>query len=188
MKKPCRALVIAGSAGSLDVILKALPRIRTDLSFPLIVVLHRKNSYDSVLAELFQYKTKIPVKEVEDKQSIENGVIYIAPADYHLLLEDSGVFSLDASEKVNYSRPSIDVTFESAAEVYREALVCILLSGANADGVQGLKKVKCFGGTVAVQEPSSAEVPFMPEQAILHSGVDHILHTNDVAEFINGLV
>ncbi len=183
----CKALIIGGSAGSLEIILNTLPKIRSSLSFPIIFVLHRKNSADSVLLELLAHKTSMPVKEIEDKLAIEKGTIYLAPPDYHVLIEKENFFSLDVSEKINYSRPSIDVTFDSASKVYNNNLACILLSGASADGVQGLKEVKNKGGLVVVQEPSTAEFPFMPQQAIEENLADHILHPNELISFINSL-
>jgi len=183
----CKALIIGGSAGSLDVILKLLPNLKRDLKFPIIIVLHRKNSASSLLSELLTNKTNIPVKEVEDKYSIEAGTIYIAPADYHLLIEKENYFSLDDSEKINYSRPSIDVTFESAAEIYKENLVCILLSGANHDGLEGLKIVKENKGLIVIQNSRTAEVPFMPEQAINEGLANLILNPDEMVSFINFL-
>ncbi len=183
----CKALIIGGSAGSLDVILHLLPNLKSGLKFPVIIVLHRKNSADSMLLELLTYKTNIPVKEIEDKYAIENGTIYLAPADYHLLIEKENYFSLDDSEKINYSRPSIDVTFESSSEIYKENLVCILLSGANNDGLEGLKIVKENKGLIVVQNPLTAEVPFMPEQAINEGLADLILNGNEMASFINSI-
>ena len=181
-------LVIAGSAGSLDVILTVFQKLKPDFKPVIIIVMHRKNTGDSMLAELFAYKTKIPIREIEDKDPLAAGTIYLAPADYHLLIEKNNTFSLDDSEKINYSRPSIDVTFESAAEIFGSSLVCILLSGANADGVKGLIAVKENGGMAVVQEPSTAEVPYMPEQAILGLKVDLILRADELADFINNLI
>ena len=115
---------------------------------------------------MFSSRTKLKVKEVEDKDYILPGHVYIAPPDYHLLLEDENTFSLDASEKIYFSRPSIDVTFESVAEVFGAAVIGILLSGANADGAIGLSKIQQAGGFTIVQDPESAEVDYMPRQAI----------------------
>src|ERR1700733_14544058 len=138
----CKLIIIGGSAGSLGGILKGVPSLNESRSVPVIIVMHRKNEQKSLLTLLLSDKTNLKVKEAEEKESILPGCIYIAPADYHLLIEHDLTFSLDDSEKVNYCRPSIDVTFESAAYTYKNGLVCILLSGANADGVKGLKKVK----------------------------------------------
>src|SRR5688572_30214912 len=126
-----RVVVIGGSAGSLDVLLRLLKRLSGTPKYALVVVLHRKSGEDMTLEELVGLKTAMPVTEVEDKTPLKPGAIYIAPADYHLLFEKDGTLSLDISEKVNYSRPSIDVTLESAAEAYGKELLAILLSGAN---------------------------------------------------------
>lgn len=179
--------MIGGSSGSLDVILKFLPKLKAPLSFPIILVLHRKSMPDSVLADLFSYKTEIRVKEIEDKEPVTDDAIFIAPPDYHLLIEKGNLFSLDVSEKINYSRPSIDVTFESAAERYGSSLVCILLSGSSVDGVEGLRKVKSIGGMAVVQDPSTAESPYMPTQAISEGQADKIIKADDLADFINSL-
>ncbi|MCK8491005.1 chemotaxis protein CheB [Spirosoma sp. RP8] len=183
----CKAVVIGGSAGGLDVLLKVLPSLSTSFSFTVIIVLHRKNSVDSTLESLLASRTKIPVKEVEDKDQISPGTIYIAPADYHLLIEPDLTFSLDDSEKVNYSRPSLDVTFESAADVFGPDLVGILLSGANADGTQGLVAVKKAGGTTVVQKPETAQTPFMPQQAIANAPIDSILDISELIALVNSL-
>ena len=127
------------------------------------------------------------MREAEEKAVQMPGKIYIAPGDYHLLFEQNKTFSLDASEKVNYSRPSIDVTFRSAADVYGAGLICVLLSGANADGSDGLAYVKSKGGMTDAQDPATAEVPYMPEQAILHGVVDHIIDADQLAAFLNQL-
>lgn len=137
-----------------------------------------------MLEELFSFKTEIPVREVEDKTLLEPGYIYIAPSDYHLLFEKNGLISLDVSEKINFSRPSIDVSFESAADVFGPSLVGILLSGANADGTQGLIAIKNAGGKTIVQKPESSKMPFMPQNAILNAFPDHVLDENEIFEII----
>ena len=181
----CDAFIIGGSAGSLDVLLRVLPLLSPALSFPIIIVIHRKHGTDSLLPELLSGRTKLRVKEIDEKEEIMAGTIYIAPSDYHTLIEQDRSFSLDYSEKVNYSRPAIDVTFQTAAEVYQERLVCLLLSGSNADGVNGLKSVKSWGGTAVIQDPATAQVAYMPEQASIHVKIDYTLHIEDMAEFIN---
>lgn len=113
--------------------------------------------------------------------------VYIAPSDYHLLFEKDGSFSLDYSEKVNYSRPSIDVVFQSAAEVFTNELVCLLLSGSNADGVNGLEQVKTYGGKAWVQNPDCATVPYMPQQAINIVNTDKVLTIEEMIYSINAL-
>ncbi len=186
MRAKCKILVIGGSAGSLEVILQVLPLL-TKIHMPVVLVMHRKNSNDNILRDLLKTKTRSVVYEVEDKQPILQNCVYLAPPDYHLLFEKNNTFSLDTSEKINFSRPSIDVAFESAALTYKGSLVCILLSGANADGTEGLKTVKQMGGYAVVQNPATASVAFMPEQAILNVNVDLILNIEEMVEFINNL-
>lgn len=180
-------LLIAGSAGSLDVILKTLPLIHPGLNFPIIIVLHRKASYDSSLADLLATRTKLPVVEAEEKDKLKPGTIYLAPADYHLLVENDHSLSLDYSEKIQYSRPCIDITLETAAEVYKDRTAAILLSGANSDGAKGLKMIKQAGGITAVQNPAAAEVSFMPNQALQASKIDFVLENDEIGYFINKL-
>jgi two-component system chemotaxis response regulator CheB len=187
LKSPCELLLIAGSAGSLEVLIHLMPLLKPQFPFAILIVLHRGNSGDSALAELFMVKTEIPVREVEDKDEILPGVIYIAPVDYHLLCEKERIFSLDVSEKVNYSRPSIDVTFESAALAFGPALVAILLSGANADGTFGLKEIHAHGGITIAQNPETATVPYMPRHAISEAGVDYIYTPEQIGVYINRL-
>ena len=185
--KKIGALVIGGSAGSLDVLLKILPEINPNLDFPIIIVVHRKQGTDSLLSDLLSHRTELKVKEADEKEKINKGYVYIAPSDYHLLIEKDYTFSLDYSEKINYSRPSIDVTFQTAADAYGEQLVCLLLSGSNADGVNGLISVKKNGGITLAQDPDSAQVTYMPEQAILRANVTDILKIEQMANYINSL-
>lgn len=180
----CKVLIIGGSAGSLEVLMKLLPNLTSIPSFAMVFVLHRKNAKDATLEELIAIKTSIPVKEVEDKTSFLPGYIYIAPPDYHLLFEKNNVLSLDTSEKINYSRPSIDVSFESAAEVYGSSLIAVLLSGANADGTEGLLAVKNAGGITIVQNPETAQMPLMPQNAITHVNPDYIFDVDQILNFI----
>lgn len=180
----CKLLIIGGSAGSLEVLMKILPGLNTISSFAIVLVLHRKSTEDTTLEELIAIKTNIPVREVEDKTPLLPGYLYVAPSDYHLLFEKNDVLSLDISEKVNYSRPSIDVSFESAAEIYGESLVGLLLSGANADGTEGLLAIKKAGGTTVVQNPESAQMPTMPQNAITYTAPDYILDVEHILKFI----
>ena len=182
-----KLLVIGGSAGSLNVILNLLPQLEETIPFAIIIVLHRKNAFNSKLSELLGSKTHVIVKEAEEKEKIIPGVIYLAPADYHLLIEKNHTLSLDFSEKINHSRPSIDVVLESAADVYGNKLVALLLSGANNDGVNGLQAVKEAGGKVWVQQPQSAEISFMPESAIANVKVDLVLHPLEMIQHIKNL-
>lgn len=187
MVKRTNIVVIGGSAGSLKVLLVALPLLDQGLPFPIIIIMHRKASSDSVLNKLLAHNTKLDVIEIEDKMTILPGCIYIVPPNYHMLFENKSLVSLDFSEKLNFSRPSIDITFRSAAEVFQECAVALLLSGANSDGVNGLKEIKSYQGTVAVQDPSTADVDYMPLQATLHVAVDIILKPIEIATYINRL-
>lgn len=163
---PPKIVVIGGSAGSLEVVLAMLEKLPPAPNAVFILVLHRKNDKDSPLENLLSYKTKLPVKEVEDKEPIARNHIYIAPPDYHLLIEDEVSFSLDSSEKINFSRPSIDVTFESVADVFQDRVIGVLLSGANSDGAKGLLHIREMGGYTIVQNPEQADIGYMPQQAV----------------------
>jgi two-component system chemotaxis response regulator CheB len=180
-------LIIGGSAGSLEVLMELLPRLAIIPSFAIVLVLHRKNAEDSTLEELLSHKSLIPVREVEDKTPLQPGFIYVAPSDYHLLFETDDMLSLDTSEKINYSRPSIDVSFESAAEVYGPSLAAILLSGANADGTEGLLAVKNAGGAIIVQTPETAQMPFMPNNAVINTNPHLVLDVDGILDFILNL-
>jgi len=182
-----KLLLIGGSAGSLNVILKLLPLLRTDLLPSIVVVIHRKNTFDTLLQDLFSSRTTLPVKEIEDKETMQRGSIYLVPPDYHVLFENDGILSLDYSEKVNYSRPSIDVAFESAAQVYGSNLITVLLSGASSDGVKGLIEAKRNNGITIVQDPATAETPYMPMQALHVMQPDFILKPEELGAYINSL-
>lgn len=184
---PKNVILIGGSAGSLDVLLQVLPELGTLNAIAMVIVLHRRNSDDRVLEELLRMKSGLTVVEIEDKTPLLPGHVYVAPADYHLLFETNSTFSLDVSEKIHYSRPSIDVAFESAAEVCGEKLVAILLSGANSDGTDGLLSVKRNGGVVIVQSPKTADVPFMPEFALRHVDADYTYTPAEMTAFIKVL-
>ncbi len=182
--KNCKVVIIGGSAGSLQALLQILPFIEQPISFAIVIVVHRKNSDEQTLEDLIALKSQVIVKEVEDKVKLEAGFIYVAPSNYHLLFEKNETLSLDTSEKINYSRPSIDVSFESAAEIYGSHLVGILLSGSNSDGTIGLRAIQAAGGKSVVQNPISADMPFMPNNAILHTTPDFILKTDEILQFI----
>ncbi len=179
-----KIVVIGGSAGSLEAVMKLVADKPDSSTACYVIVVHRKNASDSILTSLLSSKTSASVKEVEDKDIIAGNYVYIAPPDYHLLLENEQEFALDRSEKIHYSRPSIDVTFESVADVFGSAAIGILLSGANADGAYGLKRIKDAGGFTIVQDPASADVPYMPQQALNQHAADHVM---DIAEMVKTL-
>jgi two-component system, chemotaxis family, protein-glutamate methylesterase/glutaminase len=160
------AVVIGASAGALEALSVILPALPAGFGLPLIVVVHVPPDKRSMLAELFQAKCRIPVREAEDKEPISRGNVYFAPPDYHLLIEAEKSLSLSSDEPVLFSRPSIDVLFESAADAYGSALIAIILTGANQDGAKGMKAVAETGGVALVQNPDGAFASAMPEAAI----------------------
>lgn len=180
-------VLIGGSAGSLKVLFELLPSLDENLGFPIIIVVHRKAAPDSHLESVLKKHTKLRAFEIDDKMALEANTVYLAPADYHVLLETPTELALDYSEKLHYSRPSIDVTFQSGAEIFGKKTVAMLLSGANHDGVQGLKQVKSAGGLVLIQDPETAEVDLMPREAMAQVDADHIIKPVDMAKFINSL-
>ncbi len=184
-REPYELVVIGGSAGSLSVVLNILPLLKKEMNICVIVIFHRKSTEDTGLLEMFSHRTEFEVRDVGDKDELTPGVLYLAPADYHVLIEKDKTLTLDDSEKINYSRPSIDVTFECAAEVYREKLLCVLLSGANADGVNGLITAKKHNAYIVVQDPKTAEVPFMPQSAVDQAEVDLLLNEETLSQLID---
>ncbi len=159
-------IIFGGSAGSIEVIMNIFPFIPEDYPFAIVVVLHRKNTVEHHLEDVLSRKVKIPVIEIQDKMQLKPAHIYIAPGDYHLLVDETGLCTLDYSEKVNYSRPSIDVTFDCFANAFGNRCIGILLSGANSDGAESLKKIQDHGVLTIVQSPESAAVATMPMAAI----------------------
>lgn len=163
---PILAIAIGGSAGSVDALQKILHAVGKDFPCPIFTVIHLPPTQPSLLATLFNARLPITVKEAEDKEPIQNGTLYFAPPNYHLLIERNRSLSLSMEEPHHYSRPSIDVLFESAADTYGNGLLGILLTGANEDGAQGLKAISDAGGRTWVQDPKKSQVPTMPAAAI----------------------
>jgi two-component system chemotaxis response regulator CheB len=161
-----KAIIIGGSAGSFNVILSILKDINKELKCPIVIILHRLKNSTTILENYLQIQSHYVVKEAEDKEFMQMGYIYTAPADYHLLLNENFSFSLDVSDKVNFSRPSIDVSFESFSLALKEDCFGILLSGANQDGAKGLKIIAENGGTTIVQDCNEAEYKMMPQAAL----------------------
>ncbi|MDM1294913.1 chemotaxis protein CheB [Sphingobacterium sp. N143] len=179
-----KILLLAGSAGGFSVILNILKSLERPIRIPVVVIVHRNPKYASSIEETLSKVMLQKIKTADDKENIENGTIYFAPAGYHLLVEPDYSFSLDISEPVQYSRPSIDVTFESAAEIYQQNCTAILFSGANQDGARGLLMIKKYRGKTFVQDPLSAEVPVMPEAAIQLNAHDKILSIQEIKDYI----
>jgi len=177
-------LLIGGSAGSFKLIFQIVKNLSPDLNKTVIIIIHRKRNFLSDIEKLFGEQSSLPLTEINDKDKIRKKAVYIAPANYHTLIEKGAYFSLDVSEPVWYSRPSIDVTFESAAETYRDKCTAILLSGANQDGAQGLLKLRNAGSLTIVQHPADAEMPEMPATAININAADYVLSTNEIFELL----
>lgn len=169
-----------GGMHALQVILSALP---ATFEVPIAAVQHRHKSSNEALPTFLRRATKLKVVDVDDKLWIKGGTVYLAPADYHLLVE-RGAFNLSVDDRVSYSRPSIDVLFESAADAYRDQVVGVVLTGANNDGARGAKRIKARGGFVVVQEPKTAEAPQMPQAAIDAVRVDRILPLERIGPFL----
>jgi len=181
------AVVIGTSAGGLEALQKLLSPLPNTFPLPLVAVQHRLPTADQLLPTLLQESCELVVKEADEKELIKSGVVYIAPANYHLLVERNRTFSLSIDAKVSYSRPSIDVLFETAAETYQSALIGIILTGANNDGTTGFQYIKQCGGTTIAQAPQTARVAMMPRSAIEANVVDHILTLTDMADFLQRL-
>jgi two-component system chemotaxis response regulator CheB len=179
------AVVIGGSSGGFAALQQVLQILPGDFSLPILVVLHRQPTSDSLMSQLLARRCNLPVKEAEDKETIKPGVVYLAPGNYHLLVEMDRTLSLSVDAPVSYARPSIDVLFETAADTYNDRLVGILLSGANHDGKAGLQRIYEQGGLTVAQDPSTAHTPTMPTSAI-QAGVVH--YTLPLAEIATVLV
>lgn len=179
-----QAAVIGASAGALEALSAVLEPLPGDYALPIMVVVHMPPDKRSVLAELLQAKCRVTVREAEDKEQIEGGVVYIAPPDYHLMVEQDKILSLSSEEPVLFSRPSIDVLFETAAEAYAEGLAGIILTGANNDGAHGLKTIGEAGGITVVQNPAEAYASAMPQAAILACPQARVLSLAEISQFL----
>ncbi|MGH8140276.1 MAG: chemotaxis protein CheB [Steroidobacteraceae bacterium] len=180
-------IVIGASAGGIEALSVLLPALPAGLRVPLFIVVHLPRERPSLLVEIFDRRCALPVREAEDKEPVAPGTVYFAPPDYHLLLEKNGQIALCADEPVHYSRPSIDVLFESAADVYGAGLLGIILTGANEDGACGLQAVHRAGGVTVVQEPQSAQVPLMVVSALQRSRADFVLSLEQIADLLGTL-
>ena len=169
------AIVIGVSSGGLNAMKIMFSILPHEFSIPIVIVQHIGARSENIWVQLLNDKCKLEIKEADEKEIIEIGKIYIAPPNYHLLIEQDKTFTLTVDERVNYARPSIDVLFETAAEAYQNRLVGIVLTGSNNDGSKGLKRIKEYGGLTIVQQPDTAESSFMPASAIATVQPDYIL-------------
>ena len=184
---PAKAVVIGASAGAVQALLVVLPALPADFPLPVLVVVHVPADRDNVLVPLLRAKCRLTVKEAEDKDPIAAGAIYFAPSDYHLLVEADETVALSTDEVVNYSRPSIDVLFESAADAYGEQLVGIILTGANHDGAAGLRAVAEAGGVAVVQASADAYATAMPGAALEACPSAEVMTLDAIASYLSSL-
>ena len=191
MNSPTRtfeAIVIGGSAGAIDALLTILPALPATLRASVIVALHVQRDRPSLLTQVFGPRCALPVHEAQDNEPLEPGTIVFAPPDYHLLLDTGPRLSLSLDAPLHFSRPAIDFLFESAADLLGQRLIGILLSGANADGAQGLAAIDRAQGLCMVQSPDSASSPAMPRAALaLVPQAPHVLDPAAIAETLNSL-
>ena len=180
-------IVLGASWGGLSAVSRLLETLPQELDVPVAIAQHRSaESSRTDLAALLQTSTTRPVREITDKDPIDPGVVYLAPPDYHVLVE-RGRFSLSTEARVNYARPSIDVMFESAADTYGATAIGIILTGANEDGAAGLARIKQAGGVAIVQDPRTAERSRMPEAALAATNAEVVLPLDEIAPFLRGL-
>jgi two-component system, chemotaxis family, protein-glutamate methylesterase/glutaminase len=179
-------VVVGASLGGLSALTVLLSRLGSEFRAPIVIVQHRGKTPDAALARLLARETHLSVSEPDDKAALEPGHVYIAPADYHLLVEH-GNLALSTEAPVNHARPSIDVLFESAADAYGRSVVAIVLTGANHDGARGSERIKQRGGIVLVQDPGSAEASALPAAAIAATKVDRILPLGALAAVLGDL-
>lgn len=181
------AVVIGVSAGGLAALTRVLGVLPANYPLPVVVVQHRSRDERFLLEEVLQSKCAIRIRQVEEKEVMKPGTVYFAPPDYHLLIEENQAFSLSYDAPVNYSRPSIDVLFETAAQVFGPRLAGIILTGANADGSHGMKMIRKHGGITIAQDPATAEYDEMPEAAIKSGYVQKIMDLDAIGQFLLAL-
>ncbi len=176
-----KAIVIGASFGGLEAIKCIITSLPKNFRTPVIIVLHIGNNNINTFINLLNNDENRVVKEAEEKELITEKTIYFAPPNYHLQVEDENTLSLSTAEKVNYSRPSIDVLFETAAWSFKHRLIGVLLTGSNSDGANGLQTIKNYGGTTIVENPETANAGTMPQQAIKKAPPKFILNLNEIA-------
>ena len=178
------AIVVGASAGGVEALLKVFQQLRRGFRLPIITVLHLPDERRSLLADVFASHVPMPVKEAEDKETIAPGTLYFAGPGYHLSVERDLSLSLSQEERVFYSRPSIDILFESAADAYDSRLAGVLLTGANNDGAQGMARINEYGGLTVIQDPAGALARTMPEAALALSTPDFLLPLPDIGRLL----
>lgn len=182
-----KLVVVGTSLGGLNALEAVLRGLPADFPVPMAVVQHRGVEIEAMLVPLLQRHSALPVSEANDKEPLVGGHVYVAPPDYHLLV-DGGRMALSTDERVLHARPSIDVLFESAADSYREAVLGVVLTGASSDGTNGAMRIKRLGGRVVAQDPATAEAPLMPRAVIDAGAADRVLPLDEIAPFLNVMV
>ena len=180
-------VVVGTSAGGLNALTAILGKLPQEYKIPIIVVQHRSKDSLELLEQVLQQKCRIRIKQADEKEAISAGIIHVAPPDYHLLVEMDKTFSLSSDPPVQFSRPSIDVLFESAASAFRRNLVGIILTGSNDDGASGIATISHFGGLTIAQDPREAQYSFMPQAAIDTGKVTHVWRLADIADFLKSI-
>lgn len=181
------AVLIGASFGGIEALKQVLPALPAGLAAAVFVVLHLPRERDSLLNEIFAPLCQVPVRSVLDKEPVVPGSLYFAPPSYHLLIDQGPQLALSMDEPVEYSRPSITVLFESAAEVYAERALGIILTGAGADGAEGLAAIQQAGGIAVVQQPASARMPNMPASALRRITADHVFTLEEIMTLFQSL-
>jgi len=182
-----RAVVVGVSSGGLEALKILLPGLGADFPLPVLVVQHLAPHSDAYLQTCLDESSLVRVKEAEDKETLAPGTVYLAPANYHLLVEPDGSLCLSIDPRVNFSRPSVDVLFETASDAFGPDVIGIVLTGANQDGAKGLARIKSRGGLCIVQSPDSAQPPAMPLAALEATEVDHVLPLEGIDPLLNHL-
>lgn len=181
-------LAIGSSWGGVDLLKRLVRELPATWTLPVVIVQHQHPNSGTALERILGKVTPLVVRDVEDKDRLEAGHIYIAPANYHLLIEDDGSFSLTTEAPVKYCRPAVDVTFASLARVYQQRCIGLVLTGANDDGADGIRIIKMAGGHALAQLPASAEAPTMPEAAIATGVVDQVLEPAEIVPYLRRLL
>ncbi len=182
-----KAIVIGGSAGSFKPVTELLATLPADFELPILFCLHRLKYVRNGFVEALSIKSNKKIVEPLDKEPIRKGGAYLAPANYHMCVELGNTFTLGTDELINNSRPSIDLTFETAAYVYRDKLIGILLSGANKDGAYGMRKIKEKNGLTIVQDPDESMINAMPNAALAMTEIDMVMSVDEIIEFLMNL-
>lgn len=183
-RPPVELVAIGASAGGVAALLTLLSPLPANYALPIVAVLHLLPRRQSQLGSVLAHRLALPVREAQDKEPIEPGHIYLASANYHLLVELDRTFSFSSEPPVSFARPSIDVLMDSAADAYGPALAGVLLTGANMDGAEGMAAIKSQGGLTVVQQPQDADVATMPQAAIDRCSPDHVMPLREIQQML----